>query len=223
MLSSPNGRRIGPIVSIMMDSLMAFLQSLQGLPAYALLLAALCGSGFGLPINEDILLLAAAALTLTGVMEPLPLIGVAWCGLLVADTLVFHWGRRFGARLLRHRVLARVLPEARLTATQDALRRWGPACIFVVRFMPGLRTALFFTAGSLKLPYRHLFIFDGAAALVELPLLVYGVRYVGGRWEQILELVQRFPGVLLPGILLLVLGVWLFGRRRRSRKNKSAP
>ena len=79
-----------------------------------------------------------------------------------------------------------------------------------------MRTALFFAAGSLKMPYRHLFLFDGAAALVELPLLVYGVRYVGGRWQQILELMQRYQGVLVAGLLLLVLGAWLYRRRRRQ-------
>jgi membrane protein DedA with SNARE-associated domain len=200
-----------------MDSLMAFLQSLQGVTAYALLFAMLAASGFGLPMNEDILLLGAAALTLKGVMEPLPLIAVAWCGLLVADALVFHWGHRFGARMLRHRFVARVMPEARLAAMQGIMRRHGPAYIFVVRFMPGVRTALFFAAGSLQMPYRHLFIFDGAAALVELPLLVYGVRYVGGRWQEILELLHHFQGVLVPAVLLLVLGAWLYSRRRRPK------
>jgi membrane protein DedA with SNARE-associated domain len=73
---------------------------------------------------------------------------------------------------------------------------------------------LFFAAGSLKMPYRHLFVFDGAAALIELPLLVYGVRYVGGRWHEVLALVQRFQGVLVPAVLLLGLGLWLWGRRR---------
>ena len=56
---------------------MEFLQSLQDFEAYALALSLLVGSGFGLPVNEDILLIGAAALTLKGVMEPLPLIGVA--------------------------------------------------------------------------------------------------------------------------------------------------
>ena len=54
----------------MMESVWPFLQSLQGLPAYALLFALLFGCGIGLPMNEDIVLLAAAALTLKGVMEP---------------------------------------------------------------------------------------------------------------------------------------------------------
>jgi membrane protein DedA with SNARE-associated domain len=204
----------------MFDSMMAFLQSLQGFPAYALLFALLFSCGIGAPMNEDILLLAAAALTLKGVMEPVPLMMVSWFGLVLGDALVFHWGHRFGARMLRHRYFARVVPEARLASLQDTMRRYGPGYIFVVRFMPGIRTPLFFAAGSLKMPYRHLFIYDGAAALVELPLLVYGVRYVGGRWEEILALMQRFQGVLLPVFVLLIVGIWLLARRRA--KNKAA-
>lgn len=199
------------------ESVMAFLQSLQGMPAYALLFGVLVGSGFGLPMNEDLLLLVAAALTLKGVMEPVPLIAVAWAGLLIADGLIFHWGRLFGTRLLEHRMVARVVPAARVVAMQGAMLRYGPAYIFCARFMPGLRTALYFAAGSLKMPYRHLFLYDGAAALVELPLLVYGVRYLGGRWEQIVEQLQRFQGVLLPALGLLVLAIWLYRRLRVRR------
>jgi membrane protein DedA with SNARE-associated domain len=96
--------------------------------------------------------------------------------------------------------------------------RYGPGYIFVVRFMPGIRTALFLAAGSLKMPYRHLFLYDGLAAAVELPLLVYGVRYVGGRWEEILAQVQRFQYVLVPAVVLLVLALWLLARARKARQ-----
>lgn len=198
---------------------MAFLQSLQGAPAYALVFAVLAASGFGLPINEDILLMVAAALTLRGVMDPVPLVAVAWCGVLCADALIFHWGHRFGARLLEHRWAAHVLPPARLLAVQATMRRWGPGYLFLVRFMPGMRTALLFAAGSLKMPYRHLLLFDGAAGLIELPLLVFAVRLVGGRWQDILAGVQRWQSVLWPAVAALAvvaaLVVWL--RRRRGR------
>jgi membrane protein DedA with SNARE-associated domain len=198
-----------------MDSVMAFLQSLQGLPAYGVLFAVLAASGFGLPINEDILLMAAAALTLQGVMEPLPLIAVAWFGVLTADTLILHWGHVFGADLLRHRLVARVVRPERLAAMQQTMRRYGPACIFLVRFMPGMRTALLFAAGSLKTPYRQLFVYDGAAALVELPLLVYVVRSIGGRWQEIVEVLRQYQGVLLPLLLVLALGAWAWRSARR--------
>lgn len=210
-------------MAAMFDSALAFLQSLQGLPAYALLFALLFSCGIGAPINEDILLLAAAALTLQGVMDPIPLMVVAWFGLVAGDALVFHWGHRFGARLLRHRWAARIVSPSRLAAMQETMRRYGPAYIFVVRFMPGVRTALFFAAGSLKMPYRHLFIYDGAAAVVELPLLVYGVRYVGGRWQEIMALVGRFQGWLVAFVVLLLAGLWLFSRWRRASARADAP
>ena len=205
----------------MMDSALAFLQSLQGVPAYALLFALLFGCGVGLPMNEDIVLMGAAALTLQGVMEPLPLMAVSWVALVAGDALIFHAGHRFGVPLLRRPFFARIVPEARLQSLQDTMRRHGPAYIFVVRFMPGIRTALFFAAGSLKMPYRHLFVYDGAAALVELPLLVYGVRYVGGRWEEILGLLQRFQGVIVAAIAVGLLALWWRRRRRLSRKTGS--
>ena len=200
----------------MMESIWPFLQSLQGLPAYALMFVLLFGCGIGAPMNEDIVLLAAAALTLKGVMDPVPLMLVAWFGLVGGDALVFHWGHRFGTRLLRMRFFARMVPEARLQAMQATMRHYGPAYIFVVRFMPGVRTALFLAAGSLKMPYRHLFIYDGLAALIELPLLVYAVRYVGGRWEEILSVIHRFQGIIVPAIVLLLLAFWLY-RRFKAR------
>jgi membrane protein DedA with SNARE-associated domain len=166
----------------MFDSLLASLEALQGAPAYALVFAALAATGFGLPVNEDLLLLAAAALTLRGVMEPVPLAVVAWCGILVADTLVFHWGHRFGARLLR--------------------------------------TGVLFAAGSLKLRHRDLWLYDGLAGAVEIPLLVFTVRAVGGQWQAVVEQLQRWQSVLVPAALALV-GVavaWtLLRRRRRGR------
>lgn len=202
-----------------MASVMGFLQSLQGWPAYLLLLATLAASGLGLPINEDVLLLTAAALTLRGVMEPVPLVVVAWCGLLLADGLIFHWGRRFGAPLLRHRLIARVLRPGRVALMQRRMRRWGPASIFAVRFMPGLRTALFFAAGSMKIPYRQFALFDGLAAAIELPLLVWAVRAVGGRWEDIRAVVQQWQSVLLPSVLIVLILALLYWRlRARSQR-----
>jgi len=204
-----------------MDTWLAHLAGLQGAPAYALLFVLLVSCGIGAPMNEDIVLLVAAALTLTGVMEPLPLIAVAWAGLLLGDGLVFHWGHRFGPRILASRLVARIVPAQRLAEFQGRVRRGGPASIFVIRFMPGIRTALFFAAGTLKIRYRTFLLFNGLAAAIELPLLVYGVRFVGGRWEEILATVRQFQVALLIGLAVLALLV-LAHRAWRRRATASA-
>jgi membrane protein DedA with SNARE-associated domain len=205
-----------------MEAALSFLHTLQGIPAYSLVLGLLVACGIGAPINEDIVLLMAAALTLSGVMEPLPLLLIAWCGLITGDALVFHWGHRFGARLLRTSFFSRIVPEYKLLSLQDRIRRHGPIYIFVIRFLPGIRTALFFAAGSMKLPYRYLFIYDGVAAAIELPLLIYGVRYLGGRWQEILQLIEHFQSYIVVGVLLMLF-VSVLRRRLKSNKTGGLP
>lgn len=202
----------------LLETLLSSLEALQGWPAYLAVVAVLAATGFGLPVNEDLLLMAAAALTLRGVMDPMGLVVAAWFGVLIADGLIFHWGHRFGAQLLRHPVAGRMVSRERLESMQAGLRRWGPAYLVGARFMPGVRSALVFAAGSLKLPYRQLFLYDGLAAAIELPLLVYGVRYVGGQWDSILAAVERWQAVLWPVLGVIVLGLLLrrFMRRRRA-------
>jgi membrane protein DedA with SNARE-associated domain len=205
-----------------MDAWLAQLATLQGGPAYALTFALLVACGIGAPMNEDIVLLVAAALTLSGVMQPLTLIVVSWFGLLIGDGLVFHWGHRFGPRILATRFFARIVPPARLVEFQGRVRRGGPAYIFLIRFMPGIRTALFFAAGTLKIPYRTFFGFNGLAAAIELPLLVYGVRFVGGRWQEIMATIERFQVALLIGLAAVaLLALAMRARRRRSRPEAS--
>jgi membrane protein DedA with SNARE-associated domain len=199
-----------------MQSWLDHLATLQGLPAYALLFVLLFSCGIGAPMNEDIVLLVAAALTLSAMMDPIPLIVVAWFGLVGGDALVFHWGRRLGPRLFRTRWFGRIVADGRLAEFQQRVRRGGPASIFTIRFMPGIRTALFFAAGSLKLRYRTLFIYDGLAAAIELPLLVYGVRFVGGRWQAILAWVHQAQAYLLAALALALI-LWLLLRRHRAR------
>jgi membrane protein DedA with SNARE-associated domain len=199
-----------------MASVTSWLQSLQGPPAYALVFGALLASGFWLPVNEDLLVMAAAALTLQGVMDPLSLAATAWAGVLGADLLIFHWGHRFGGRLLEHRLLARAMPPSRLARMQERMRRLGPAYLALVRFAPGLRSAMLFAAGSLRIPYRQLLLFDGLAGAVELPLLIFAVRWVGGRWQDIVDALPGWP-VSLGGLLVLALvAAWLARRRKRA-------
>ena len=110
-----------------MDIWLQQLSALQGLPAYALTFGLLLACGIGAPMNEDIVLLVAASLTLNQVMEPVPLMVVSWLGLLAGDALIFHWGYRYGARMLKTKWFARVVPEDRLQGFQERVRRGGPA------------------------------------------------------------------------------------------------
>jgi membrane protein DedA with SNARE-associated domain len=77
-----------------------------------------------------------------------------------------------------------------------------------------------FAAGSLKLRHRDLWLYDGLAGAIEIPLLVFTVRALGGRWQAIVDHLQRWQSVLVPlaiGVVLVALGWTLMRRRRRSQ------
>ena len=44
--------------------------------------------------------------------------------------------------------------------------------------------------------------------------------YVGGRWQEILNLIQRFQSVIVPGILVMLVAVWLY-RRGKPKESQS--
>ena len=48
------------------------------------------------------------------------------------------------------------------------------------------------------------------------------MRYVGGRWEEIMALVGRFQGVLVGAVLVLLAAAWGWSRWRRRRGAEAA-
>ncbi|MBL7717089.1 MAG: DedA family protein [Bdellovibrionales bacterium] len=192
------------------------LHALQGLPGYSLLFVLLVGCGIGLPMNEDILILAAASLTLSGIFDPVTLIVVAGVGVVVGDFLIFHWGRKYGTRLLSTRFGSKIVDPKKFGDFQKKMKAAGPAYLFTTRFLPFIRTPLFFAAGTLNYPYRSLWIYDSIAAAIEVPLMVYAVRAVGGNWEKVVTTIREFQsGVLLVAAVVFLFFVWRQFRRSR--------
>ena len=81
--------------------------------------------------------------------------------------------------------------------------------------MPGVRSAVYLAAGSLRLPYRQQFLYDGLARRREVPLLVFAVRYVGGNWQTLLPRSPWAQGLVLAAVVLLGAVAWAIRRRLR--------
>ncbi len=205
-----------------MEAMNTWLQKFQGMQgpgAYALLFGLLVSAGVGAPVNEDILLIGAAALTFYSVFSAPALIAVGIVGVVLGDILIFHWGYRYGAALTRTRFFSKIVSEKKLIEFQARCSR-GHGFLFVTRFLPGIRTPIFFAAGSLKIPYRRMAVLDFCAALIQVPILVYGVRYVGGNTDLILGYLERFQKVVL-AVVVIGLVMYFIRRRRLSRSTQA--
>lgn len=146
----------------------------QGSPVELLgLLSLLILCGVGLPVPEDVILLATGMIAQeTGRSWFLGSV-VMYVGVLAGDSLAFGIGRRFGMRLLLLPLIQRLIPPRKQERIESLFRRYGSAVFFVARFLPGLRAAIFCTAGAMRARYSRFIIFDGAAALISVPFFVW--------------------------------------------------
>ncbi|MEW5833781.1 MAG: DedA family protein [Lysobacterales bacterium 14-68-21] len=178
----------------------------------------LCGAG--VPLPEDITLVAGGIIAGLGYANVHVMVGVTMVGVLVGDATMFMLGHHFGGRILRLRLFAWLLPPARYAKVQQKFERYGNRLMFVARFLPGMRTAVFITAGAThRVSFWRFLLLDGLAALISVPLWVY-LGYLGAdNREWLTKWIHRGQGgvwIVLAAVLLLAAWFWW---RRRQRCN----
>lgn len=211
----------------MFETLLEYFQSSPLTIWGPFLVLLLCG--LGLPIPEDIVLMAAGAL---GLMEGRSWVEVTilmYIGVMLGDSMIFMAGRHLGGRLRSARWFQRYFSELKQAKVEVMFDRYHSMVLFVGRFLPGLRAPIFFTAGSMKVSYLKFLAFDGFAALISVPVFVWLGHWL---WATFGEDIAKLEKALsrthtLSMWLAIFLGVVLVGflvvRWRRSHaKDKSA-
>ncbi|WP_297572218.1 DedA family protein [uncultured Deefgea sp.] len=176
--------------------------------------------GFGVPIPEDVSLVAGGVISGLGYAHVHTMFAVGMLGVLIGDSCMFLAGRYFGARLLQHRYFARMMTPERYAAVQDKFERYGNRVLFVARFLPGLRTPIYLTAGmSGRISYFRFLLLDGLAALISVPIWVYLGYYGASNHEWLIKWLGRGQSAImvLVAIVAVIVAVWYF---RHCRKPK---
>ncbi len=135
------------------------------------LLLLLCG--LGLPVPEDIILVAAGVLSAQYHLSWVAVSALMYLGILLGDSIIFFVGKYFNDRVYDNKFISRLVSPERKEKVRAAFEKYGQGVLFVGRFLPGLRAPIFFTAGSLKYSYAKFVFWDGLAALVSAPFFVY--------------------------------------------------
>ena len=176
---------------------------------YPFIFLGLLCSGLGIPVPEDLPLIAAGVLADHGGMS-VPVASVA-CGVFVLarDSIVFTLGYRYGANVLENRWAQRIVSPEQLHRAQGYLEKHGAAVVFVGRFVPGFRAAIFFAAGASKIRPLVFILTDTLAAVISLPFFIWIGYAFSQNMERIQELVGNFRAVTL-GLLTLGLAVLLW-------------
>jgi membrane protein DedA with SNARE-associated domain len=88
--------------------------------------------------------------------------------------------------------------------------------LFIARFLPGMRTTVYITAGtSHRVSFTRFLLIDGLAALISVPFWVYLGYFGADNHEWLMKWVRRGQGSLWALVGLVVLTVLLLWWRHQ--------
>ena len=163
----------------------------------ALLFLCLIGGGMGLPLPEDLVLLAAGALMQSGLVSWWIVVPTCMAGVFLGDQILFSLARRLGRAALARRPLRRLLPPPRQERLQAALRRRAGLVIVMARQVPGLRSPVFVASAALGLSQRRFACWDALALGVSAPLMMSLGYFGAAHLDELLGLLAGVKQVVL--------------------------
>ncbi|MGH7931681.1 MAG: DedA family protein [Candidatus Binataceae bacterium] len=184
---------------------------------YLGLLAVLLLCGMGLPVPEDVALLAGGFMVHRGITQYPMTLAVSLVGVMAGDNSLFFLGRRFGTGLVRYLGLSRPRSQYQIDRLKDFMQRHGHMAIFYARFLAGVRALVYVTAGSLGVSPGRFFLYDALGAIISVPIVVslgyvfgsqieLAIRYLGGFEHLIWIVVALCLGICAMRLLVFVRG-----------------
>jgi membrane protein DedA with SNARE-associated domain/rhodanese-related sulfurtransferase len=171
---------------------------------YVLLFAWVLVEQLGIPLPATPVLLAAGALSAENELSfPVAMLS-GFLACLIADTVWFHVGRRYGHVVMRLLCKLSLEPTICVRRTQESYGRRQAFTLMAAKFVPGLATLAPPVAGQNGMSYGSFLLFDGIGATLWVGALLYAGRLFG-------KMLQRDPSVLdwagRFSAALLVLGI----------------
>jgi len=194
----------------------------QEFPYLGLVLLLILGT-LGLPFPEDAILVSTGALVAQEVIEPFPAFLVVGCTLLFTDLLLYSVGRKYGRRLVEHRVFQKRISSDRLSKLENQFARYGSLVVFFGRLLPGLRAQIFLVAGVLHM-HRTLFLVTDAVSAALTMVLWGGLGYLGAtNITTIKSHISRIELFAFLVLLAIIAGGIFLKYCRKSRKTVCPP
>ena len=186
--------------------------------SYVLITVVLILTGSGLPIPEEVPIIAAAVLSTPP--DPIlnPWLALACClfGAIVGDSIMYWIGYHFGRGVLgEHPWWARWVTPQREAQIEEKFRQHGFKVFLVARFLVGLRSPVYLTAGILRVSFRRFFLIDLFCATAVVSTF-FGLTYLFGPF--IAQSIRKVEvGVTVVVVIVLACAAFYLWRRYRRK------
>lgn len=207
-------------MSSLAQSIIEKLSDLSGLTAYGAILGLLLLCGLGLPLPEDITLIGAGILSSPD-FQSISIFGAIAAGLtgvLLGDAFMYFLGRTYGRRAFELPIIRSILTPRRVALAERKVLRNSKFICFTARFLPGLRSPIFLTAGIMGVRPIVFFGLDGLAAMISVPAWVFFGHWFGENMDMAFKFAKRAQMYILIFMVVLIAGYFLYRRYRRRRR-----
>lgn len=201
-----------------MHDVLLFLKEHQGFEFYSALTLALIASGCYFPISLDLVVITVTTLAAATGLYHIPTIFFCiFSGVLIGDLINFSIAKRYGPRVLKSSVMQKVLKPAKVDRMTKLLQRFGEKYIFFIRFMPLIRTILYFAAGLIQVSTWKFIFYNGLSTVIYLLVLMTLSYKIGTDIEKLRLSVLQFQ-LLFSGIVIAMIALAIHLRRQRRLK-----
>jgi membrane protein DedA with SNARE-associated domain len=182
----------------------------------------LVAAGIGVPIPEELPVIGAGIWAAhspeVGPVRWL-ILPVCILGILISDVLLYGIGRYGGRRILKHRWVAKLYTPDKRDQIEKNFAHYGIKILLVVRWIPGIRSPMFITAGLMRVPLWQFIIADAVAATMGHTLLFFAAFWFGDAFRDLVvhaeEQVDKWRPILIITALLAVALFFLIRYLRR--------
>jgi membrane protein DedA with SNARE-associated domain len=198
--------------------LITYLSGFDGWTGYSIILGVLLVCGLGVPIPEDITLVAAGILAAIGNISLPGALIAGFVGVLLGDSILFFLGRRYGYKVFTLPVFRKIFTEKRIQLARNKVVTNSRFICFSARFLPGLRAPIYLTAGVMGVKPLTFLLLDGFAALISVPIWIFVGYYLGENLDDTFHMVMKIQKYLIAIIVVLVAGYifWLYRIKKKE-------
>ena len=192
--------------------------------SYAGIVIALILTGTGLPIPEEVFVILAGVASSEGSLNPGLAFASCLTGAILGDLLTYGLGHQLGRNVLReHPRLSRFLTPDRERQIEAMIQRHGLKVFFLARFLVGLRSPMYLTAGILRVPFRRFIIVDTFCATTVIGFFFWlSYRFaaqIHGWWNHIRDAEMALTLIIAAAAVGVILYFFVRHRRRVARIN----
>jgi membrane protein DedA with SNARE-associated domain len=112
-------------------------------------------------------------------VKPIPALLVIYVGVLIADFIIYSFGRKYGRMVVSHRWFHRFLSPEKLKDLEDGFKKKGILFILLGRHFIGLRAQIFIVSGIMRMHPLKFLLADAVTVIFTIAVMV-SIGYLGG-------------------------------------------